>query len=507
MIPRNKVFWIGSGLETSLEREFNRRDLDIDTHSLKTLPLNSKEAVEIVSTGLGVIFVHNTQKFSRTLAFLQEVTASPVRYSGVRAAIIVEDTSDIKRIIRKFVGGIDYPDFEEKYNLLFTKLERAGFADFVRYFLLLPAPGRSPNFRLTVGKVTSLSEEEITLLQRSFSEYNHLDIRKITKQGFSANVYFAYPQLTEGAGRGRPQPFLVKFDKKKKVKEELAYYKEYVNSHVPFNLRPNFEEDRCFLEGDKGVLVASYVDRAIPLIEAVERGTGPGAIHCLFEETMDRWIRNSKIEKGSPFEALRKRFKREKFDANRKIIAEAKKLGDVPLPDKLLALLAAIPCRNHLYGTSHGDLHANNVLVKGSDAIIIDFSQCTNGPTLVDFATLDVSLAFHSVPPEDYGKRVKFKKWAQFVSQLYDYEKIVQLPEARESFELFARQWTCIRQIRRYALMEQRDRLEYAICVCTELLRRSAFADDKNIGASIAGRAYFLCAKLAKEVARGVGNS
>ncbi|MGB2870133.1 MAG: phosphotransferase [Bacteroidota bacterium] len=498
---RNKIFWIGQAPDTALEEEFKCRDLEIEFFTLITPAPVGGDAIKKISGALGVVFVHDPSKLSRTIDFLQAAAAAPTKYSDVRVAIIAEDTLETKRI----TGTTAYQSFGDRKYLRVTTLEKTKYRDFVRYFSAPPLPWRAPNFDLTIKSDSTLTPGQETLLRRSFSEYVSLDLQRIAQQGYSGSVHLAYPQRVYGMGRGRPQPFLVKFDEQDKVERERNFYKEYVITDVPFDLRPNIDEDRCFFSADVGILVANYVDRSVSLLQAIEKGGGSNAIHCLFEESMDRWSRNSWIEKGSPIRSASKRFRMDKFVSCPEILIEARKLGAVPDPDTLISKLESIPCAKYRHGTSHGDLHVDNVLVKGSSAIIIDFSSCGNGPILIDFATLDVTIAFKSIFRCQFKDNGKFEEWVDFIRQIYAYKNIVALPPAREGFEAFARYWASIRQVRRYALSEQEDKVEFALCVASELLRHSAFVDDKDIGTKVAAYAYYLSSELVSEIEKAVG--
>ena len=50
-------------------------------------------------------------------------------------------------------------------------------------------------------------------------------------------------------------------------------------------------------------------------------------------------------------------------------------------------------CGSVQVGAIHGDLHALNVLVRGGDAIVIDFEKVEmKAPLLLDFASLEAGL-------------------------------------------------------------------------------------------------------------------
>jgi len=499
MASRNKVFWIGRPPQEALTREFRCRDIELDTETFSRLSLESVEAERLISQELGAVLVHDRAKLSRTISFLRQAIDAPVRHSGARVCVVAEESSEINKILSKFVGKSGQPEFQREHDVRFVILNTRGYSDFARYFST-PDPGSAPNFDLSINPASFFSRSETTLLQRSFSDCESVVIRRLVDQGFSARVYLAYPRFGLDVQRARSLPFLVKFDKTKDIERELNYYETYVNHYVPFNLRPNLDRSRCFLSGDLGILVANYVDRAVPLLEAVDKGTGPNAIHCLFEESLDQWFRNSERRDGSPIKTLLTLFDREKFEKNPEVLQTAAELGPTAKPTELVESLQAIRCEFYLYGMSHRDLHARNVLVKGSDAIVIDFSKCDSGPILVDLATLDVTIAFGSVFLNDNASAGKFDLWVEFIKEIYNYKRVMKLPEAREGFEPFARQWSCIRQIRRFALMERTDRLEFAICLAIALLRHSAFVDDNTIGVKVAAYAYYLCSELVREI-------
>jgi hypothetical protein len=163
-------------------------------------------------------------------------------------------------------------------------------------------------------------------------------------------------------------------------------------------------------------------------------------------------------------------------------------------------MLKKISCKSYRYGKSHKDLHARNILVKGFDAIVIDFSKCDSGPILLDLATLDVSIAFFSASQSCNLSRARFEEWTKFVKGIYSFNRVNKVPEPKEGFEVFSRQWAGIRQIRRFALAEQTDTLEFAVCVAIELLRRSMFVENEAVGVKVASYAYFLCWKLLREI-------
>jgi hypothetical protein len=67
--------------------------------------------------------------------------------------------------------------------------------------------------------------------------------------------------------------------------------------------------------------------------------------------------------------------------------------------------------------THHGDLHSGNVMVRGKDAILIDFSAVKDGPISADVAALEVSLTFGT----DASEKVDdFAIWKQLIDEIYE---------------------------------------------------------------------------------------
>lgn len=80
----------------------------------------------------------------------------------------------------------------------------------------------------------------------------------------------------------------------------------------------------------------------------------------------------------------------------------------------LIRFANPIESRRGLY---HGDLHCGNVMVRGRDAIVIDFgSMDDQGPITADAAFLEVSLVF-GVDERDVDD--SFDEWRDFVDELY----------------------------------------------------------------------------------------
>lgn len=511
--PRNKILWIGAEPNPDLKNELDIRDHDFVHWQYEKFDPADPKIIESICQAKGVFFLHNEEKPSRTFAFINCISNLPVSYSGVLPYVFVKDINSIPAII----GNLGVKDILEQRPIRFIDMSvRPDYSIFARE-LVRHDVGMAPNLDLKIyGDATLLDEADRILLQRSFSDCISITVR-VMSQGFSAKVITVFAEFAVPGPVRHSVPFIAKLDKNVDVEIEINNYKDYIDHFVPFYLRPGVDPSRCFYDQERGIIVANYVDRSTSLLDAITRGAGPAALHTLFDETLGRWFHNAVGKEDSLYLTLQKgnpktdRFNMNKFEKNPNILAQANIFDTVLNPTELLEAIKAIPCDNYLFGISHKDLHAKNVLVRGSDAVIIDFPRCEHGPILLDLATLDVSIAFDSTPilikENIYGKEIykklkeeyekKFKEWLSFVSDIFSIDKILGLPMHKNGHEPLAREWSCIRQIRRLALLDQKDKHEYAICVAIELLRRSMFGDENP---RVAGCAYYLADRLIKSL-------
>jgi hypothetical protein len=500
MISQASVIWIGVEPNPNLQREFTDRDLVLQHWQHDKFDPDDRKVLISICQAKGVFILHNREKPSRTMDFLRCVTSVPVAYSGVLPYILVENLSDTRVI----TGNPSAKVILDRYPISYFDISQREHYPAFAQTLVRHNPVMVPNLDLAIrGDTSGLNEIDKVLLQRSFSDCGAILLQNM-EQGKSAKVFRVYPEFLSDPATGYSLPFIVKLDKQHKVEREKNNYQILVKNSVPHNLRPWVDFSRCFCDPAReyGIFVANFVDRAIPLLDAINRGAGPVALNSLFEDALGRWFHKTEKKEGEhPFQLLQAgnpsedRFVESRFSEKPEVFTHAVSLGAVLKPTELLTAISKIPCDSYLHGKSHKDLHAKNVLVKGSDAIVIDFARSQHGPILLDLATLEVSIAFDSVPADRTTKTIE--EWNNFVDEAFAAGMVQNLPRPKEGFEPFARHWACIRQIRRLVLSEQTNKYEYTICLAIELLRRSMFVDD---GICIAGHAYYLADRLVRSL-------
>jgi hypothetical protein len=99
------------------------------------------------------------------------------------------------------------------------------------------------------------------------------------------------------------------------------------------------------------------------------------------------------------------------------VITRAQALGLTATPQELHDnICAAAKLLSCIEGPNHGDLHTGNVMVRGGDAILIDFGSTNSGPLTADPATLEASLMFGT---DSLETEKVFPEWRVFIDEIY----------------------------------------------------------------------------------------
>lgn len=355
------------------------------------------------------------------------------------------------------------------------------------------------NASLQVVGGESLSPEEEILLKRAFGDCSAV---KLVKQSTgSAKVFCAFASLRNSRVGPIPLPFFVKFDGRKKIERELDNYRQCTTLHVPFNQRPNLDDERCLLSHSSGVIVGNFVEQSESLMEAIDRGAGRDALHSLFEGALRGWRRqpfydSQYVADGSVLQHLR-RSRPGTYNVYRQKRLEKRQLSagaPVRSFDELDAMLKALPAIKYRYGTTHGDLHGNNVCIAGADAILIDFASVDYGPLTVDPAALDVSLMMDTCLATDGD-------WIRLADEVYELPALrapaVPPRPERDAANLL----DALHYIRQTAFAVQFSDLEYPVVVALQLLRKASYGGDGAEGQRRRVHAYRLADRIIGQLA------
>lgn len=329
-------------------------------------------------------------------------------------------------------------------------------------------------------------------LSRSFYGCDSVVVRRLAG-GRTAKVVSAHVRFRDSVVGPRPLPFFVKFAKRNIVDEELLKYRTYVDHYIPFHLRPHLDYGRCLIGPTHGILVGSFVDHSVSLLDFLQHGGGTQVIHNLFEESLGGWRvqayegPKSGIKHGPlsselqwfsiPGSILPKRFEL------------ARSLGATKGPKELHDALMSWRAIDFRSAPMHADLHTDNVRVRGYDAIVIDFQRVRNGPIVVDPAFLEVSLMFTAGRDTNDG-------WRELANTLYldgGFDNVpppAREPNGREWL------WNAVRQIRQIGRGCETSPREYRTALIHCLLRRARLHDKLRKDDERGAYAYVIAEKL-----------
>lgn len=332
-------------------------------------------------------------------------------------------------------------------------------------------PGAAPNFILNVSVddvVRKLDGDAELLVRRAFSDC--LNVHLVAMEGgrSGVRVYRAYAELAGGFHAQWPQPHFVKIGERAKILKEYEMYEDDVDPYIPFHLGPHLIRERCCLGAKEGVIVGDYVEESENLRDCASQGRGATAIACLFDRTLLGWHRRWR-EVPTPLSlGLNHRFPQIwRMQSNR--YARARALGATRDLNELRALFRRCNSVPVLVAPIHGDLHASNVRVRATDAIVIDFYAHTDFPLVYDAACLEASLLVDGFADDKRG----IEEWLSSVASLYDHPVTggrLPHPNPKDRSCWFH---ACVRQIRRYARQWECVEDQYAGALAVALLNKA----------------------------------
>jgi hypothetical protein len=340
-----------------------------------------------------------------------------------------------------------------------------------------------------------LNDEIKLLLQRSFYDCEKIHVHSIGGGQASLNLFKIYPWVGKSNVGPSPSPYFAKIAGHREIKQEKNNYQLYSDNYIPFHYRPNCRLERCVSTRNYSSLVGDFVDEAIPLRFALRDVHYSGIIFSLFEKTLKGFRSQPYVARtGSMRDVLpnfaKERVKLHELISKVDVINEAVNLGLKSSPEKMLdGLVNACPT-TCMTGPYHGDLHFGNVMVKGDDAILIDFfSVKGSAPLTADPATLEISLCFKF----DKDEKVDFDTWKDFIDEAYDPIQLLK-PLALSEHIPNEVSWLrrAIREIRHILRGCECCDEEIQVMVATYLMRIARLADMDVLSTEFRCRAYAL---------------
>lgn len=318
------------------------------------------------------------------------------------------------------------------------------------------------------------------LLRRSFHDCDRIYLEPLGGGKDAAGVFCVHAWLRKSIVGPRPLPFFIKFSEPDKIQSERHNYGYYADFYIPFYLRPNLVAARCAQIKGLASLVGNFVEDAVPLRVTLRAGQSPGIIFSLFEISLRGFRSQPAHGPTLTWDSPLQDFVRDRAWASNvqdETIQLARSLGLNSAPTDLqTSLCNAIGSASRKCSPYHGDLHAGNVMVRGKDAILIDFSAVKNGPLTADPATLEVSLVFGT---DEDDNPAEFEEWRKAVGEFYDGVPIHEPPSLGIGPGPFAWLYRAVREIRHVLLGSDCKQEEAAEVLAAYLLRFARLSADK----------------------------
>jgi thiamine kinase-like enzyme len=168
-------------------------------------------------------------------------------------------------------------------------------------------------------------------------------------------------------------------------------------------------------------------------------------------------------------------------------------------PSDLAAKLDQIPKSSHIKSLIHGDLHANNIHVRGTQLILLDFGSVCEGPILADPAALEASIVLET--GIECSRLGKLDDWMLFLSrQVYDKgwnTRQLQFETVADSNPLNRSMWSALRILRMHSRNAELNTGDYAAVLVAAFVRVCCFDDSSPAQrAEVAVRLYSIACEI-----------
>jgi hypothetical protein len=346
-------------------------------------------------------------------------------------------------------------------------------------FIDVPDVPRWSGKKIAEGELDQkLTSDERLLMDRAFPTAQEIHVTKIPSGMSGSDVYMVFEDRLESSIAHWAQPRLVKIGPRKALATEVGNMKA-VSPFVPFELRPNLD---LYIEGfEKALFVADFVENSESLLEVARAGRAETAISNLFNRTLHRW-RNRAWRQGDATEGslavAAERLGLTAPDKIHKDHLQTEKFERLNLdPHELWEFLKTVKFK-HRVASIHGDLHGDNVRVRGDDAILIDFGSVMGkegcwAPLCFDVAMLEVALVFTCSKKDNAEANDLFEdpKWEAEIRPYYQLNSISRTPERGTLPKPTSWIFGCLQRIRAFGIYDQNDSKEYAIALAIAMWR------------------------------------
>lgn len=357
--------------------------------------------------------------------------------------------------------------------------------------------GKAPNQNLLIDAFDAdhqpleLKVDEEVLLRRAFWDCSRIHLQKMPDGLSGVRAFRTYAEPAEGLLGPWPVIQFVKIGPRNKIVKEYENYQGNALLYVPAHLSPKLNLVRCGLGASKGILVGDFVEEAEPLRDCASGGRAGAAIANLFNKTLRSWHQLGRLdETRSLGEMLIKRLDK---PLPKHRLKRVQALGASSDLDILRQFVEAVKSKPVKVGVTHGDLHATNVLVRGTDAILIDFERLdANAPLLCDLASLEGGLMVEAFSKDKRSP----KEWLDSIRNLYQ-RPILGEPIKHDPHNPSAWFCGCVRQIRLHARELECEPGQYEVALAVALIAKGCnphqFDDPCE---ELRAASYFLGARI-----------
>jgi hypothetical protein len=321
-----------------------------------------------------------------------------------------------------------------------------------------------------------LRQADEILFQRAFAHCSEITLVELSGGRSDARVFAVHMTVARFNAGAWPQPAFAKLDRNDKIAGEHENYREYAARFIPFGLRPNVES--LIVGSERSLLVGDFVDKSESLWDLARRNVAGSAITALLEETLGGWRDQGYADDpvtGAAAAAMRDAGL---WDPDKIQISHVERAHERGTRETQAMLWDALKGLDQRYRMApiHGDLHGENVRVRGASAILIDLASVCRGPLTADLAALETWLAFE-LPPDSDPKQFEDPAWCAAIDRLYAPPAFRHPPGPCRPAAPLAWLCTVVRQIRTMGIAIQSCPTEYQTAVSVQLLRRCQWAD------------------------------
>lgn len=445
------------------EKAFSERQLGLEPFTVAQIPAEANSACGILIAELsgGIGFIRSCIESLKDTA----------QDSGLAFAIIVplpDQLAVANRLTREL-------DVHSRCTVNLA-LDTGKAAEFLARWNPGPPLG---NPKISTSTL-NVDPRHVLLLRRSFHDCERIYLEPLGGGRDAPGVFCVHAWLQKSTVGTRPLPFFVKLSSPKKIADERSNYERYADFYIPFYLRPNIVPPRCAEIAGLSALVGNFVEDSIPLRTALRTGQTPGIIFSLFEVSLKGFRSQPPIGPSESYDEtlatfIRARTQAEKVEPD--VIAIAQTHGVKLSPKAIETLLCdTVGALQRRFSPYHGDMHSGNAMIRGKDAILIDFSAVKRGPLTADPAALEISLVFGT---DKLDKPAEFKQWKSMANEMYDGVPIHQPPALTGGPGPFSWLYKAVREIRHILLGCDCKQEEAAEVLAAYLLRFARLSADK----------------------------